>query len=229
MSNTTLKFDPKKPLPTNIATAIKNSAKLFNNADRVNDNLTSSVSNIARLMFNEGITADQLGSDGGNGSKAKPYTLLKSTARDAVIATFHPKAQYLITLDRKTAEKVLTGKAKDPKFLSKSGLTKTKADRDRQNSNLSSRIGKICTSLRGYEAGGDGTNQGANAASKGKKTTISAQNATCTVQAKTVDQKILIALITLQKLVQNKDSAKWSIEDVKDHLDKIITIVSNKK
>lgn len=227
MSNTTLKFDPKKPLPTNIATAIKNSAKLFNNADRANDNLTSSVSNIARLMFNEGITADQLGADGGNGSKAKPYTLLKATARDAVIATFHPKAQYLITLDRKTAEKVLTGKAKDP--TSKSGLTKTKADRDRQNSNLSSRIGKICTSLRGYEAGGDGTNQGANAASKGKKTTISAQNATCTVQAKTVDQKILIALITLQKLVQNKDSAKWSIEDVKDHLDKIITIVSNKK
>ena len=227
MSNTTLKFDPKKPLPANIATAIKNSAKLFNNADRANDNLTSSVSNIARLMFNEGITADQLGSDGGNGSKAKPYTLLKSTARDAVIATFHPKAQYLITLDRKTAEKVLTGKAKDP--TSKSGLTKTRADRDRQNSNLSSRLGKICTSLRGYEAGGDGTNQGANAASKGKKTVISAKSATCTVQAKTLDEKIFIAFITLQKLVQNKESAKWSIADVKDHLDKIHDIMKNKK
>ena len=227
MSNTTSEFDPKKPLPTNIATAIKNSAKLFNNADKVNDNLASNVSNIARLMFNEGITANQLGSDGGNGSNAKPYTLLKATARDAVIATFHPKAQYLINLDRKTAEKILSGKAKDP--TSKSGLAKTKADRDRQNSNLSSRIGKIMTSLRGYEAGGNGTNNGANASSKGKKTTISKQNASCTVQAKTVDEKILITLITLQKLVQNKDSAKWSIEDVQDHLGKIITIISNKK
>jgi len=85
------------------------------------------------------------------------------------------------------------------------------------------------TSLRGYEAGGNGTNNGANASSKGKKTTISKQNASCTVQAKTVDEKILITLITLQKLVQNKDSAKWSIEDVQDHLGKIITIISNKK
>lgn len=220
------KFNPNNPLPTNIVNVIKASAKIFNDADRADTRLKTTVSNIAKLMYDRGITSDML-KNGGNGSKANPFTLIKSTTRDALILTFHPKAQALLNLDRKTAEKVLRGKVSDP--VSKTGLTMTKADRDRQNSNLSSRFFKIVKSIEGYEAGGDGTNQGANSASKGKKTVISKANATCTVQAKTVDQKILITLITVQKLVQNKDSAKWSIEDFQEHLDKLIEIVSNKK
>ena len=219
------KFDPVNPLPTEIAKAIEASGKYFNNADKSKAIADKAYTSIALMMYNKGITSAMLKTDGGNGSKDKPYSTLKRTTREAIVKTFHPKAQYLINLDRDTASKTLKGKASDP--VSPSGMSKTKADRDRQNSNLSSRFFKVVKSIEGYEAGGDGTNQGANQ-SNGKSSTISAQGATCTVKAKTPEAKILIALHTVRTLAKNLDSASFDLIKFNTALDRAIKISATK-
>ena len=218
-------FDPVNPLPKEIAQAIVASGKYFNNADKTKAVAEKAYSSIALMMWNAGITSDQLKAEGGNGSKDKPYSTLKGSVREAITKTFHPKAQYLINLDRATADKILKGKASDP--VSASGMSKTKADRDRQNSNLSSRFFKVVKSIEGYENGGDGTNKGANQ-SNGKSSTISSQGATCTVKAKTPEAKILIALHTVRTLAKNLDSASFDLIKFNTALDKAIKISATK-
>jgi len=218
-------FDPVNPLPKEIAKAIIASGKYFNNADRSKAIADKAYTGIALMMWDAGITSAMLKADGGNGSKDKPYSTLKRTTREAIVKTFHPKAQYLINLDRDTASKTLKGKASDP--VSPSGMSKTKADRDRQNSNLSSRFFKVVKSIEGYEAGGDGTNQGANQ-TNGKTSTISAQGATCTVKAKTPEAKILIALHTVRTLAKNLDKASFDLIKFNTALDKAIKISATK-
>ena len=218
-------FDPVNPLPKEIAKAIVASGKYFNNADKSKAIADKAYTGIALMKWAAGITSAMLKADGGNGSKDKPYSTLKRTTREAIVKTFHPKAQYLINLDRDTASKTLKGKASDP--VSPSGMSKTKADRDRQNSNLSSRFFKVVKSIEGYEAGGDGTNQGANQ-SNGKSSTISAQGATCTVKAKTPEAKILIALHTVRTLAKNLDSASFDLMKFNTALDKAIKISATK-
>ena len=218
-------FDPVNPLPKEIEKAIIASGKYFNNADKSKAIADKAYTGIALMMWDAGITSAMLKADGGNGSKDRPYSTLKRTTREAIVKTFHPKAQYLINLDRDTASKTLKGKASDP--VSPSGMSKTKADRDRQNSNLSSRFFKVVKSIEGYEAGGDGTNQGANQ-SNGKSSTISAQGATCTVKAKTPEAKILIALHTVRTLAKNLDSASFDLMKFNTALDKAIKISATK-
>ena len=218
-------FDPVNPLPKEIAKAIVASGKYFNNADKSKAIADKAYTGIALMMWDAGITAAMLKADGGNGSKDRPYSTLKRTTREAIVKTFHPKAQYLINLDRDTASKTLKGKASDP--VSPSGMSKTKADRDRQNSNLSSRFFKVVKSIEGYEAGGDGTNQGANQ-SNGKSSTISAQGATCTVKAKTPEAKILIALHTVRTLAKNLDTASFDLIKFNTALDRAIKISATK-
>ena len=89
-------FDPVNPLPKEIAKAIVASGKYFNNADKSKAIADKAYTSIALLMYNKGITSDLLKTDGGNGSKDKPYSVLKKTTREAIIKTFHPKAQYLL-------------------------------------------------------------------------------------------------------------------------------------